>query len=287
MGETSFTAGPPGYAETLSDASRYPVVDDPTAYTAAGATSTSSATNPNHAAAEEVPPDYARDDPIAHTFALRGPFVYLATDDDHTGKPRYQLAWTNLHNMQFRPLRPGESAKVLQQQHADADEGHPATKPAAVDDNTTVEYDEETTLYVIDLATWVGQIIEIRGRHPRCLPGHIKLEKRLLPFGFGSSAPLFKFYYVTRPASQDFLKPENEQQLRRYGYDPGYEMREKLMFTVQPDGRKKKAGGLIWKYDQGKAVASEVDEKMRLLDDEMTLQLREALLACWICVVRG
>ncbi|KAK6854657.1 hypothetical protein PG995_009750 [Apiospora arundinis] len=224
MGETSFTAGPPGYAETLSDASRYPVVDDPTARTAAGATSTSSATNPNHAAAEEVPPDYARDDPIAHTFALRGPFVHLATDDDHTGKPRYQLAWTNLHNMQFRPLRPGESAKVLQQQHADADEGHPATKPAAVDDNTTVEYDEETTL---------------------CLPGHIKLEKRLLPFGFGSSAPLFKFYHVTRPASRNFLKPENEQQLRRHGYDPGYEMREKLMFTVQPDGRKEKAGGLI------------------------------------------
>ncbi|KAK6850979.1 hypothetical protein PG987_000613 [Apiospora arundinis] len=252
-----------------------------------GAADTSSATDHSPTAEEEFPPDYTRDDPIAHTFALRGPFVYLTTDDDHVGKPRYQLIRTNPHKIQFRPLRPGESAKVLQQPYTGVGEAHPTTKSVVVDDNTAIEYEEDTTLYAIDLATWSGQTTEIRGRHPRCLPGHIKLERRLLPFGLGSSSPLFKFYHVTHPASRDFLKPENEQQLRRLGYDPWYEMREKLMFTVQSDGRKKKAGRLIWKDEQGKAIASDVDGKMRLLDDEMTLQLREALLACWICVVRG
>lgn len=259
-------AEPPDYAETVGQASRHPLGQHLPAIAVPEETDAS--------ATEEEPPDYIRDDPIANAYVLRCHFVYLTTDNDHIGKPRYQAGWVAPNKLHLRPLRPSEGAKVL------ADAGAAGTgrvpETLAVIDMIT-KFDQETTLYVIDLPARIGEVPEIGGRHSRCLPGYVRLAKRLrFPFGLGR--PLCKFYHVTRPVSRDFLNPGNEQQLRRHGYDPSYEIREKLLFAVYADSQTK--GALNWKNEEGKAVAAEADGKMRLLRSEMTLQLREVLLAC-------
>ncbi|KAK7943825.1 uncharacterized protein PG986_012938 [Apiospora aurea] len=234
------------------------------------------------------PPGYARDDPIANEFVLHRHFVYLTTDDDRIGKPRYQIGRIAPNKLHLRPLRPGEGAKVLADAGVSAAAGDaPQTLPVI---DMIAKFNQETTLYVIDLPLRLGEVPEIRGRHPRCLPGHVRLEKKRLrlPFGLGlglggGRRPLFKFYHVTRPANRDFLNPGNEQQLRRHGYDPSYELKEKLLFSVEAD--RQIMGAFTWKNGLGQAIASEVDGKMRLLGDEMALQLKEVLLACWVCVV--
>lgn len=272
-GDQSLAAEPPAYAET-AEGSRQAHREYPPIAT--------SAEDTNASAAEEEPPDYARDDPIANALVLQGHFVYLAADDGRAGKPRYQVGRVAPNKLHLRPLRPGEGAKVLADAGA-AGAGRAPETPAVIDMIT--QFDQETTLYVIDLPARIGEAPEIRGRHSRCLSGYVRLERRprlpLWRMGH-NSRPLCRFYHVTRPASRDFLNPENEQQLRRHGYDPGYEIREKLLFAVHGDSQAK--GAFIWKNEQGGIVASEADGKMRLLASEMTLQLKEVLLACWVCV---
>ncbi|KAK8044435.1 hypothetical protein PG993_004459 [Apiospora rasikravindrae] len=165
-------------------------------------------------------------------------------------------------------MRPGEGAQVLADRGISVAAGDaPQTLPVI---DMITNFNQETTLYVIDLSLGLGdplarfgEVPEIRGRHPRCLPGYVRLEtKRLrltfeVGFGFGSGLlPLLKVYHVTRPASRDFLNPGNEKQLRDTGTIRATKSRrKKLLFAVQAD---------------------------QVLGDEMTLQLKEDLLACWV-----
>ena len=118
-----------------------------------------------------------------------------------------------------------------------------------------VDYDEDTTLYVI-------QHEHIRGRQKRTLPGHVKLEQ---------SMRKCKFWHLTRNEAGDALKKENEKKIQKYGYHPRDEWHEALLFAVQR---------CEWKDGTGCVVASETPDGLNI-ERVLSISERDALVTCW------
>lgn len=233
-----------------------------------------------------VPPDYARHDPIARTYLLHSPLVYTTTGSSpQTAAYHLDASLTRTgkaNQLRVRPLDHIESRTL-----------------SLREDRSSLEYDHDDTLYLLQVMQLLGGFgvpglgfgpswrVEITPKNTSGRnTGFIRFEGGgFLGTGRGLTQKSgCKFWYMTRKTD---LKSAHEWKLmNKYGWQPDFEWNKRLMFSVEKKravtGKNK---GYEWRDGKGRLVAIESNnDRLDLtgLATSMSVQSREALVACWI-----
>lgn len=202
----------------------------------------------------ELPPAYTAHNENVAAFSLEFPFIYATSP---AVIPRYQLfaeysRTGKPQKLQIRRLLINESRKMSSASRRLSTVSATSAKSKA---SESLEYDEDTTLYVI-------QNEMIRGRRARTLPGHVQIDR-----GFGKCL----FWHMTRNEEGDALRKENEKKIQKYGYHSKDEWHKNFLYEVQKSK---------WRDKDGTVVANEDSDSLEIVK-WLDVSERDMLVTCW------
>lgn len=205
----------------------------------------------------ELPPAYTAHNENVTAFSLEFPFIYATSP---ALVPRYQLCAEfsrtgRPQKLQIRRLLITESRRLSSASRRLSTISAGSSKSKA-SDSAGVEYDDDTTLYVI-------QNEMIRGRRARTLPGHVKIDR-----GLGKC----QFWHMTRNEAGDSLRKENEKKIQKHGYHSKDEWNKNLLYEVQKSK---------WKTADGSDVAQERSDSLEIVKT-IDITERDMLVTCWV-----
>lgn len=205
----------------------------------------------------ELPPAYTAHNENVSAFSLDFPFIYATSP---AVVPRYQLfaeysRTGKPQKLQIRRLLITESRRLSASSRRLSTVSSASSKSKA-SDSVGVEYDDDTTLYVIQ-----NEII--RGRRARTLPGHVKIDR---------GATKYQFWHMTRNEAGDALRKENEKKIQKHGYHSRDEWNKILLYETQKSK---------WKTADGSVVAHEHTDSLEIVKT-VDITERDMLVTCWV-----
>lgn len=206
---------------------------------------------------------------IGPSFTLNGRYIYEATATQYAAS--YHVSTRNTQSgkpwqLQVSRLLPSEARRLSVAANNAADEPF-------------IRYDDDLTLYSgekITIPISIGQkpLLVIRGLKRGTVQGSIIMER---------SGKSYNFWHMT-PIRRALTKAENERMqalMHRRGYRDSDDWKKTLLLSVQE--RKTKGSGELEWIDEDKAiVAIEKESKLDVID-QLTVEKRDLIVACWAC----